>query len=394
MKYNAKKGYTRGRVFLFLGRKLLAKPVFSKINFNYEKTPVSETPFLLFANHTSNLDSGYDFVTLDTYIRFVAGDHVVSHGIAGKMLQFFGAPLVKNRNESTDVLFEKIKANIKAGINVGVHVEGGKTHNGETRFISKRNAVLVKECNCALVTYRHIGGYFKSPRWAKEKRKGPSYGEIVNVYTKEQIQKMSVDQIYQAICTDLYVNEYEEQGKRMNEYICENPAENVEITLYACPKCQAVGTLYSEKDTVYCNCGFKANVDNYGFWHSDDMQFDNIVDWDKYQKNVLYDLIAKSGSKDLLFDDANQTVYKIEGGKSKLISENSTLSLYKDRLSINSQDKNIVIPIKHIANVVCVSKMSLLVVTNNNYYKIDCSAPRSATKYMVAIRHLQGKENQ
>ena len=37
--------------------------------------------------------------------------------------------------------------------------------------------------------------------------------------------------------------------------------------------------------------------------------------------------------------------------------------------------------------------MTLLIVTDKVYYEIHSKKPRSATKYVVAVRYLSGKEN-
>lgn len=390
---NYKNGALRGKFFYFIGRNLIGDALLKLREFKGERYKIGNEPFLLFANHADNLDPAYEIVTLRKYIRFVMSDHLTRNKFIRIFLKITASPIIKHHNESSDVLFEEIKNTARAGVSVGVHIEGEKTSTGETGFISKRNAVLAKECGCCLITYRLTGGYMKVPRWADEKRKGPIHGEIAHIYSVEEIEKMSVDELYECICKDLYVNAYEEQRINPERYIAENPAQSAEIILYVCPKCKQIGTLKSNGNYIKCDCDFKATIDNYGFWHSENMNFDNITDWNKFQKNVLKELANKHRGTDIeLFSDSNQIIYTLENNEKTIKSSNAEFRLFGNRLEIKAEDYSDIIPIENIQRINIAGKSNLLLVTNNKYYDIRCNTPRSATKYVVAVRYLQGKE--
>ncbi len=394
MKNNIKKGVLRGKILIFTLRTLIKRPAVKILQFSDKERKINDQPYLVFANHSDAIDPAYIIKTTKRYVRFVMSDHVMRMGLVGKLYNFLDAPIIFEREKGTDTLYKSIIDNIRAGVNVAMYPEGAMTSTGETGFISKRNATLIKECDCTFVTYRAYGGYLKKPRWAKSGRKGPIFGEVVNVYTREQIRQMSEDEIFRHITEDLYVNIYDEQRKNPHKYIGEAPAENAEIILYGCPNCRSVGNLRTKDREIFCSCGFRAEIDDYGFWHGENMEFDNIVEWDKFQKTLLKEITdAKGGTDELLFEDKQQQIYSIENSVVTTLSESGTIALYADKVVITADDKEFIIPLNEISSIKTSSRMNLLLVTETAYFEIKSPYPRSATKYIVAVRYLQGKEN-
>ncbi len=394
MKNNIKKGVLRGKILIFTLRTLIKRPAVKILQFSDTERKIKEQPYLVFANHSDAIDPAYIIKTMRRYVRFVMSDHVMRMGIVGKIYNFLDAPIIFEREKGTDILYKSIVDNIKAGVNVAMYPEGAMTSTGETGFISKRNATLVKECDCTFVTYRAYGGYLKKPRWAKNGRKGPIFGEVVNVYSKEQIRSMSEEELYKHIIEDLYANIYDEQRKNPHKYIGEDPAEHAEIILYGCPKCKCIGNLKTKGREIFCTCGFKAEIDDFGFWHGENMEFDNIVDWDKFQKKLLKEITDRTkGTDELLFRDKEQQIYTIENGEVTTLSESGQIELFADRIVITTDNTKITVPLNEINSAKTSSRMNLLLVTEKGYFEIKSPYPRSATKYIVAIRYLQGKEN-
>ena len=390
-----RKGYRRSQFIIFAARNIIG-PIFKKVcNMHNEKVHIDEQPFILMANHGDNLDVALEQTGIRRYMRFVMSDHLMRKSAMRVLINFLASPIVYHREKGSDSLYNEVVANLNAGVNVAIHIEGGKTNNGETGYISKRNAQMVKDGNCALVTYRNKGGYLKIPRWADNKRKGPTFGEVVNIYSKEEVQKMSIDELYSHILEDLQFNVYDEQRINPQKYTAENPAQSAEIILYVCPKCKAVGTLKTKSDKIFCSCGFEAKIDDYGFWHSEDMYFDDIVRWDKFQKGVLKELTeSKKGTDELLFEDTEQTIYSLDkNGNRVLKAESACISLFGDCFEISDEGFTDMIPIESIKKISIAAKMNLLIVTDKTYYEIHSHKPRSAIKYVVAVRYLLGKEN-
>ena len=365
------------------------------LDFHTPRYKFDREPFLMYSNHCMNLDPGFQIMAVNKFQRFIASDHLAEKAPIRKIMELAGDPIIKRHENSTSVVYNEIVETIKSGSSVTISVESKKSNNGETGFISKKNAELAKECGCKLVTYRIDGGYLRTPRWGLEGRKGPVNGDIVNIYSKEEVASMSVDELYDHICEDLYTNNYEYNRKQRNKYTCAHPAEAAEIILYACPKCKEFSTLHSKDDHIDCDCGFHATVDEYGFWHSEDLAFDDLVSWDHWQKDLLKNFCAeKAGTKDLLFEDNQQYVYVSKGTQKQVLSEDAELKLFADRFELKLGKEEVVIYLDDIKKIDSNSKMTLLIVTEDNYYHIKSKEyPRSATKYVVAARYLMGKDN-
>ena len=77
--------------------------------------------------------------------------------------------------------------------------EGNRSFSGETGFISPNTASLARKSGAGLITYRLHGGYLVNPRWSKEVRKGPVWGEVTGQYTHEELSAMNDAQIAEII---------------------------------------------------------------------------------------------------------------------------------------------------------------------------------------------------
>ena len=194
--------------------------------------------------------------------------------------------------------------------------EGNKSWAGETGYVSPRTARLVKESGAALVTYRLDGDYMKNPRWAKYSRKGPVFGSLVKEYTAEELAEMSEEKIYDAICSDLHVDDYAFQKEKHIPYKGKALAERMELAGYLCPCCKRFDTVKSKGNKVFCDCGMEATADEEGFLHSEKLPFNNVLSWSRWEKSFLLEngrsytgrvtkdehVVAKKNGKELEHD--------------------------------------------------------------------------------------------
>ncbi len=350
-------------------------PLFCKL-FGFHRSvykPVEE-PFLLVSNHTDGADPGFVLSDVRAYFRFVSSDHVMEN------------PVIR-------IIYNNMLETLKRGINVQLMAEARVTDTGETGYISRRNATLVKEAGCGLITHRITGGYLTIPRWADERRKGPVYGEVVHHYTKAEIAQMSEDEVYEAMCRDLYVNAYEENRMKKQKYIAENPAQSAEYVLYGCPKCGTVGKLHTKHDRLWCDCcDFEATVDDYGFWHSKDMAWDNIPDWDKYQKELIYKLIDEAKDPDQVLVEHDEQLVSVmdEKGDVHLADEHGVIRLYKDSIEVLWDGKSTRVKGTDVRKISYSSKGTVGIVTDDVNLRVKTKEPRAANIYLVGVRYMKG----
>lgn len=314
---------------------------FLKMIFHFKSKPckIKSKTFLALGNHTQDLDPALLVMGTKRYMKFVANASLTK-GVPGFFLNNLFGIIPREKGASGATVIALIEKNLKAGVSVGMFPEGNKSWDGETEFISKRTAKLAKESGAALVTYKLTGGYLLKPRWASYKRKGPMYGELVNEYTAEQLANMSEEQVYKAICDDLYVNAYIEQQKNDDHYKGKNLAEGFEFAAYICPKCEQIGTIKSNNNQISCNCGLKAVYKNTGRLESNCLDFDTLIDWNRFQKKWLND---NSNTLKLQIDtpivkDKYFNVVRIDNGVYTKLSNKASLAMYGNRIEIEFEN--------------------------------------------------------
>lgn len=382
--------FTTKTIFAILKNKVIKE---NNVHLDYHK-PKAKT-FILISNHTDAMDPGFEMVALDRYIRYVASDHTTRMKL-GWVFKYIGGVIVKYRDRPSSVLTEEIIRNVQAGIPVGLHAEGAMSINGQTGFISSNTGKLVKDSGVALVTYRFVGGYLRKPRWANTKRNGPIIGHFVNEYSAEELSKLSVDEINEIIRRDTYVNAYEEQRKETHSYDGENLAECVERILYVCPKCKKFGTLHSKGNVLACDCGYKVEMKNDGFFHEcgEGLIIDNVLDWDLWQRDIWKEKLLSAEKDSLIFSEGGQIVKKVDVDNEEILSENATINLYPEKLVIELGEgkEAIVMEMAKIKQLSLAGKDTILVVDDKIFLDIGSVTPRSSTKYIAAWRYLTGRE--
>ena len=390
---NVTKGVARHR-FVYHFLRIIAGWILRLITgFSYDKCKIKSKTFLCLANHTMDMDPLLMVIGTHRHMRYVASANIL-RGFSGSIIKFLVDPIPRHKGASADDTVELIKQNLQAGISVGMFPEGNRTWNGESGFISKRTAKLAKESGAALVTYRITGGYMRNPRWAAKARFGKTHGALVNEYTPEMLGAMSVDEIYDAINRDLYVNAYEEQRKNPLPYRSKIPAECIESVLYCCPKCGAFSSIDSKGDQFACRCGLAGTVDKFGFLHGKDLPYDNVLDWDKAQKEYIRKNAEKfKADTEPLSLDPQATVVIKENGESRTIAENAAVFIYGDRIrirDISGADESFALA--DITKLSAFRNTRVFFTCGERYVELHFARPVSGLKYYALWRVLTGKE--
>jgi 1-acyl-sn-glycerol-3-phosphate acyltransferase len=194
-----------------------------KYNYKFEKVDYRKGNFIALANHTTNLDSMILGISFKQHMYFVAGEQLFRMGWISKLLRVFLNPIKRMKAKTEAKTAVNMLKALKAGHNICMFPEGSCTWNGETSTIIQSTAKLIKRAGVTMITYRVEGGYPTMPRWSKSIRPGRMTGAIGNIYEPDQLEKMTVEEIYKAICDDLYVNsinmseKYEYKGKTLAE---------------------------------------------------------------------------------------------------------------------------------------------------------------------------------
>ena len=361
----------------------------NKFNLNVEKYKI-KPPFLVLANHTSDYDAFFVSGAFKCPIYFVMSDHISSIPLAGKLVKFFVRPLPITKSSLDIGVVREILSVVKQGGAVGIFPEGNKSFAGDMSYIKPSIAKLIKKLNIPVILFNIVGGYFSQPRWAKTKRKGKISAFINRILYPDEIENLSLDEIYNIVLNGLKINAYDEQEQSTINYKGKKLAEGIETMLYACPECGAISTIRSENNKFWCSaCGETWTYLDNGFISGG--HFTRLDYWDAWQKQHIKDLrlLDKTNDETLLHDSNWLVLQKKDKYKNIKLGIFETF-LFVDRLLIANKDLRMEFPISDIVGVGIEGACSLqITLANGQVYRLRNNAPVSALKYANFIWFIQ-----
>ena len=373
----------RRHVWIYRFLSVLVRPVLrAKFNLSGEKLQ-ADGPFLLVSNHVTGWDPLLVGVCLGgRQAYFVASEHIFRLGLLTKVLHWLLAPIPR-RKASTGM--DTVKAclrHLHAGHSVCLFAEGEQCWDGRTGPIFPATGKLAKSSGAALVTFRLEGGYLSLPRWGKHICRGAVHGHPVGVYSPEELKKLSPQEINALIERDIAEDAWERQRQRTVRYRGKRRAEGMERALYACPGCRRIGTLRTDRDRVFCPCGFERRYTEYGFFEPRE-PFETLADWDLWQRQLLRARdFAHVG--DLLFQDEGLELKRVQSDHREELLALGTLRQFEDRLECEGQR----FPLPEIRSMAMVQTHLLLFSSGGNYYQLRSSTGVNLRKYLEIWKEL------
>lgn len=388
--------YKRHQIFWKIIRFIAPSVLKPLYKYSYELAPKLEPPYLVLANHNGDLDPALVALSFPQQMYFVASEHVYRAGFASKILRFVFEPIAKRKGTADAVTVMKSIRALREGKNVCIFPEGQKSFNGITGEINIATGKLVKASKASLVTYKLEGGYFTTPRWGKGIRKGKMHGSIVNIYNKEDLEKLSPEEITDLVKKDLYEDAYQKQSQNPIAYKGKNLAEGIEHALCLCPECKQIDTLFSKKNSVFCkNCDFTTSIDIYGYF-DESCKFKTVLQWDEFQQEELKKLIQEKSSEksEFIFSDDEVTLKTVKAEHQEEIIGTGKFSMFTDKFIFNSvkdeKEISLEIPQKNIVDISMYGKQALVFSDNNgNYYELTSKNIINVRKYIFCFKYLK-----
>ncbi len=139
---------------------------------------------------------------------------------------------------------------------------------------------------------RIYGSYFCTPKWSSKIRPGKTHLDIHKIIDKEDLRKMTVDEIQEKVDSTILFDAYREQENLKIKYLAGDNVEGLEHVLYMCPHCKKEHTIrVRSKNILYCpECGFAHKSDKYGFLHNigkTKEEFRYVSDWSLWIQDVI-----------------------------------------------------------------------------------------------------------
>ena len=306
--------------------------ILHKYGFKTDRVSKKDEPYIVVANHLTEVDMLMLGGAFAEHMYFVAGEHLLRTK-AGPKIKWAQDPIFTYKGApSIDTMREVIRK-IRAGHNVMIFPEGSRSFNGETVKLDSGIAKLVKTAGCALATYHIEGGYFVAPRWAYTTRTGPMKGHIVNIYSSEEVRSMSKEELTDCINRDIYENAYETQRRNMYTYKGERLAEGLENYLVRCSCCGAFDSMVTEDDRFRCTeCGQSGRYTPQGFLEGEGLRFDSVYDWGVWSENETCEYIKAFEGDGPVFTDTDTVLYEVLSDHSRVDLASGEVKGYTDRL--------------------------------------------------------------
>ena len=146
-------------VRFYRGARAVLGPLLKRL-FCYEAQPGPEIngPYIVVANHTTDLDALFVSVSFPRHMYFVASEHLFRTRVLGGLLKYFLDPIPKQKGGADVSTAMQMVRRLKKGINIGLFAEGSKSFHGKPCPLVPATGSLVKATGASLVTYRLEGG--------------------------------------------------------------------------------------------------------------------------------------------------------------------------------------------------------------------------------------------
>ena len=344
-----------------------------KFGYTYEKAKNLPETYIVLSNHTTDYDPIFVAMSFPKFMHFIASEHVARWNFLSTLITFAFAPIWRYKGSVAASTVIDVFNKVKAKKNVALFAEGARTWDGITGPILPSTGKMVKKARCGLVTYKIVGGYFASPRWSQSNtRKGYVHGAPVNVYTQEQLEAMTVDEINEAINRDLYEDAYDRQMKNPKIYKGKNLAKYMENLLFICPKCGKIDTIETCDNKVTCSaCDLSFTYNEYGMLEGSSFKtVKELSDWQRLE----VENIAKT-----------DVVYTASGGRMITVKKHEETLVAEGPITLSSQsltcgDKNI--PLEEISDMSIHGRRGLVFTAQKQYYELVPSKEANALKFL------------
>lgn len=373
------------RIFRFLLKGILSR-VFG---YTYETADVGCYPYLVVANHNTDFDPILIGFAFPKHMYYVASEHIFRKGFLSFLLRRYLAPISRMKGSTDAGTAINVLRTIRKGSSVCLFAEGDRSFNGVTGPVVQATGKLARASGVPLVTFRFTGGYLTTPRWGKSRRKGRMHGQVVGVYSAEQLRAMKPEQINERIRADLAEDAFERQRKEPVAYKGKDLAEHLEYALFACPKCGRIGTLHSEGSRFFCSCGLSVRYTEYGLFEADGdspAPFENVRDWDAWQCALLAEKAGQADAADTApFFDEGQTLYLIGSNHEAEAIASGRLQITGSALSVGDT----AFAVADIDNMALYASTNLIFSSDGKHYEVRSAPTCCRRKYLLYYRILK-----
>ncbi len=354
-------------------------------------------PFVIVSNHVTILDP---FI-LSTFLRepvyWITSDGNMRSRLMRALLRLVGSIPKSKFIPDMETVNWTVEVIRRRGGVVGIFPEGEQTWNGVTRPLVPSTAKLLKLLKVPVLAAVIRGGYSSLPRWTSARRRGRVEVEFRLAFAPEELKALSVDEIRARLADALSHDETAWQERSRVPFEALRRAEHLELALFMCPRCEAIGSLRSSGSRLDCQtCGMALKLNALGRIRVRKGQapvFSTIRDWDRWQAIAFESKLKREASarpERPIFSDPGALV--LRGRKMNPLRRlrSGTLILYPDRLELATFfGERLRFSIAEIEGISVLKRSTLEFYVGKDLYQTRFAlASSSARKWAAAVETL------
>ncbi len=246
---------------------------------------------ILIYNHSSNKDH-YFIMSACNYrpVNFVLASYFYFNKVLGKILTW-AKGISKDQFKPDIAAIRKMKKVLDQNGIVAIAPAGQISMDGTPPYISPAIVKLIKMAKADVIGLKMTGVNLSLPKWRKYPRRTKINLEFVKVVTKEELETLKDNEIYERVVSSIYVDEYLNQQRLPQKIKGKHLAEGLEYFFVRCPKCGKRHTFITKDDLLTCtSCNNQIRVNKYGLLEKveDDCKtFETITEQYAWQKTEI-----------------------------------------------------------------------------------------------------------
>ena len=372
-----------------------------KVDFSYDcdLESLKGQPTILLSSHASRLEfiyAIYGFGRKD--INVVCGyQNILKKGLYRLFIAF--GVISKYLYQPDFVCVKKMLRVIRNNGCIGLFPEGIQSTSGSTHPINPATAQFIKSSRANIVVCSSRGAYLATNRYSPDRKKGYIGLHYSLLFTPEQLEALSTEQIYELILQKISYNDFAFNKEARHKYVGKLPnASGIDNILYKCPDCKGERTLRVDGDTIACtSCGFAAQVNEYYdlVKQKGNTIPEDIDAWFKWQRRC----VAKEVKNDdfVMTLDGSLCMLKFDKLR-KPPKDRETLSVGTAKLTnrglcfegtLDGKEVNFTFEAKSLYSLTFSTQGYLEFYYNNDYYMmIPNEKPKDLIKWTIAAEEI------
>jgi len=170
---------------------------------------------------------------------------------------------------------------------LALYPEARYSYAGTNSSLPDSLGKLFKMYKVPIVLYLQHGNYLSQPVWNLEKRKCRIEATMSLLFTPEELESLSVEDINKRINDNFHYDEYAWQKENNVIIDFPNRAKGLHHILYQCPHCLTESEMNSDKDEIWCeHCHKRWKMSELGELKAveGETEFTHIPDWFEFER--------------------------------------------------------------------------------------------------------------